>query len=96
MTTKHADNVMTLPIDAVYHESEKSFVYTYVNGKANKVYVETGLYDDEKIEIISGITTDDQVITTWSSQLRNGSEVKVENSVSMNNSQSDDIKVERN
>lgn len=96
MTTKHADNVITLPIDAVYHESEKSFVYTYVNGKANKVYVETGLYDDEKIEIISGITTDDQVITTWSSQLRNGSEVKVENSVSMNNSQSDDIKVERN
>lgn len=96
MTTKHADNVMTLPIDAVYHESEKSFVYTYVNGKANKVYVETGLYDDEKIEIISGITTDDQVITTWSSQLRNGSEVKVENSVSMNNLQSDDIKVERN
>lgn len=96
MTTKHADNVMTLPIDAVYHESEKSFVYTYVNGKANKVYVETGLYDDEKIEIISGITTDDQVITTWSSQLRNGSELKVENSVSMNNSQSDDIKVERN
>ena len=96
MTTKHADNVMTLPIDAVYHESEKSFVYTYVNGKANKVYVETVLYDDEKIEIISGITTDDQVITTWSSQLRNGSEVKVENSVSMNNSQSDDIKVERN
>ena len=96
MTTKHADNVMTLPIDAVYHESEKSFVYTYVNGRANKVYVETGLYDDEKIEIISGLTTDDQVITTWSSQLRNGSEVKVENSVSMNNSQSDDIKVERN
>lgn len=96
MTTKHADNVMTLPIDAVYHESEKSFVYTYVNGRANKVYVETGLYDDEKIEIISGITTDDQVITTWSSQLRNGSEVKVENSVSMNNSQSDDIKIERN
>lgn len=96
MTTKHADNVITLPIDAVYHESEKSFVYTYVNGRANKVYVETGLYDDEKIEIISGLTTDDQVITTWSSQLRNGSEVKVENSVSMNNSQSDDIKVERN
>lgn len=96
MTTKHADNVITLPIDAVYHESEKSFVYTYVNGRANKVYVETGLYDDEKIEIISGLTTDVQVITTWSSQLRNGSEVKVENSVSMNNSQSDDIKVERN
>lgn len=95
MTTQHVDNVMTVPIDAVYHESEKSYVYTYVNGKANKVYVETGLFDDHQIEIISGITDNDQVITTWSSQLRNGIEVKIENSVSMNNSQSEDIFIER-
>ena len=96
LSTQHADNVMSVPIDAVYHESEKSYVYTYENGKANKVYVETGLFDDEVIEIISGLSDSDQVITTWSSQLRNGVEVKVENSVSMNNSQSEDIFVERN
>lgn len=99
MTTQRADDVMTLPIDAVYHESEKSYVYTYSNGKANKVYVETGLFDDNQIEITSGINSDDQVITTWSSQLRNGVEVKVEGTVSMNDSgtaQSDDILIERN
>lgn len=96
MTTQHSDNVMTLPIDAVYHESEKSYVYVYDNGIANKVYVETGLFDDNVIEIISGINADDKVISTWSSQLRNGVEVKVENSVSMDNSQSDSIKIERN
>lgn len=95
MTTQHADNVMTVPIDAVYHESEKSYVYTYVNGKANKVYVETGLYDDEIIEIISGITENDQIITTWSSQLRNGVEVKTEKSMGMNNSQPGEILIER-
>ena len=38
LVTQHAENVMTVPIDAVYHESEKSYVYTYVGGKANKVY----------------------------------------------------------
>ncbi|MDO4189146.1 MAG: efflux RND transporter periplasmic adaptor subunit, partial [Lachnospiraceae bacterium] len=96
MTTQHADNVLTLPIDAVYHENEKSYVYTYSDGKANKVYVETGLFNDSVIEIIDGIALDDQVITTWSSQLRNGVEVKVDNSVSSNDIQSDDILVERN
>ena len=96
MMTQHSDNVLTLPIDAVYHESEKSYVYTYGNGKANKVYVETGLFNDELIEIISGISEADQVITTWSSQLRNGVEVKVDNAVSTNATQSKDILIERN
>lgn len=95
LATQHADNVMVLPIDAVYHESEKSYVYTYVGGKANKVYVETGLFDNDSIEITSGISESDQIITTWSSQLRNGVEVKVEDSISMNNSQSNEILVER-
>ena len=95
MTTQHSDNVMTVPIDAVYHESEKSYVYVYNNGVANKVYVETGLFDDNTIEIISGLAVDDNVITTWSSQLRNGVEVIADNSVSKDNSQSDDILIER-
>lgn len=96
MATQHADNVMTVPIDAVYHENEKSYVYTYADGKANKAYVETGLFDNEKIEIINGLTDSDQVITTWNSQLRNGVEVKLENSVSMNDSTAEEIVVERN
>lgn len=95
MTTQHSDNVMSVPIDAVYHESEKSYVYLYNNGVANKAYVETGLFDDELIEIVSGLSADDQVITTWSSQLRNGVEVNVDNSISMGNSQSKEIVIER-
>ena len=50
LVTDHSDNVITLPIDAVYHESERSYVYTAENGKAEKKFVETGLFDDEKIE----------------------------------------------
>lgn len=80
MATRNAENTLTVPISAVYHETEKSYVYTIVDGKATKVYVTTGLFDDEKIEIIDGITADNQVITTWSNQLRNGVEVETENS----------------
>lgn len=95
MTTQHVENVMTVPIDAVYHESEKSYVYVYNNGIANKVYVETGLYDDQMIEITGGLAVDDLVITTWSSQLRNGVEVKADNTVSKDDSQSGEILIER-
>jgi len=35
-----------------------------------------GIYDAERIQILSGITMDDQVITTWSSELFEGSVVK--------------------
>lgn len=95
MMTQHADDVMTVPIDAVYHESEKSYVYSYDNGKAKKLYVETGLFNDEVIEIISGLNDSDKIITTWSSQLRDGVEVNVSNSGASVDNKSDDILVER-
>lgn len=33
------------------------------------VQVEVGLYDSEKAEILSGISEDDMVVSTWSSNL---------------------------
>jgi HlyD family secretion protein len=38
-------------------------VFTYVDGKAVKVKVETGISDYERIEIISGLTKEDKVIS---------------------------------
>ena len=44
------------------------------------VYVETGIYDDANMQIVSGLTQNDQVITSWSSQLTSGALVQsVEN-----------------
>ncbi len=80
--TKHADNVLTVPIDCVYYEAEQPYVYTLVGGRAKRVDVTTGISDDKNIEIVEGITTDDSVITTWSSDLRDGVEVKTQTSVS--------------
>lgn len=73
--TRRADNVITVPIDSVYYEGEKPFLYIDDAGKAKKVYVTTGLSDDECIAITDGITASDRVVVTWNGSLRDGSEL---------------------
>lgn len=72
VTSDRADDVLTLPVDVIYYDGGDSYVYTYDQGTVHKVAVEVGIYDSEKIEIISGVTAEDQVITTWSSELYEG------------------------
>ena len=76
VTSDKAENVMTLPVDAVYYSGGDAYVYTYDNGTVHRVAVEEGIYDSERIEILSGLTMEDQVITTWSSELFEGSRVQ--------------------
>lgn len=70
------ENVMTLPVDAVYYSGGDAYVYTYDNGTVHHVPVEVGIYDSERIQLLSGIGAEDQVITTWSSELFEGSVVQ--------------------
>lgn len=77
VTSDKAENVMTLPVDTVYYSGGNAFVYTYDNGTVHQVPVEVGIYDSERIQILSGIDESTQVITTWSSELYEGSQVQV-------------------
>lgn len=77
MATKHANNVMTLPTDSVYFESEKAYVYVKDGDKAVKTFIETGIANEKNVEIISGLSADTEVISTWASELKNGSLVKL-------------------
>lgn len=78
VTSEKAENVMTIPVDAVYYEGGDAFVYTYVEGKVQKNAVSEGLFDSEYIEISEGLNEDSQVIVSWSSELYEGSEVVLE------------------
>lgn len=71
-----ADDVMTLPVDAIYYAGGDAYVYTYDDGIVHSVPVEVGIYDSELIEILGGIDADTQVITSWSSELFEGSRVQ--------------------
>lgn len=73
--SEKADNIMMLPIDTIYYEDGDAFVYTYDRGIVHKIPVTTGINDAENIEITSGLTMEDQVITTWSPELYEGAPV---------------------
>ena len=76
--TSHVENVMTIPVDCVYYESEKAYIYTVTDGIVSKDYIEVGLFDDENIQVISGVEEGTEIISSWSSELRDGLEVNTE------------------
>lgn len=80
LATDSRSSVITVPVDSVYYLNEQAYVYRFINGKAVKTDVVTGISDSDKIEITDGLSEQDKVITTWASQLRDGMEVEVEGS----------------
>lgn len=79
VTSQSVHNVMAIPVDSVYYDGGLSYVYTYdADGSIlHKIQVETGLYDSDWIEIKSGLSYDDMVLTTWSSELGEGTSVRL-------------------
>ncbi len=76
LATQKADQVMTIPVDSVYYENQKAYVYCMQGGKAVRTEIETGITNNERVEVKTGLTKESQVITTWASQLKDGSNVK--------------------
>ena len=70
-----AIGAMTIPVDAVNYAQTQPFVYCYENGTAVRKDIESGIYDSERMEVLSGLTADSQVITSWSNELMDGAEV---------------------
>lgn len=79
LVSDRAENVMTVPVDAVYFDGGVGNVYLYQDGKVHKQEVEVGIFDSSLAEIQSGLTESDLVISTWSSELYEGSTVKLRN-----------------
>ncbi len=75
VVSQKAEHVMTVPVDSIYYEGGSPFVYTYVDGTLKKNAVTVGLADNDYIEVQSGISADDQVVATWTSELYDGSKV---------------------
>lgn len=77
LVTDKAENVMLVPVDAIYYSGGNGYVYLYKDGYAVMAPVEVGLYDDVSAEILSGIQADDMVVSTWSSNLYEGARIRL-------------------
>lgn len=59
---KSKDNAVLLPLEAVHKEEDESFVYLKRGNEIQEQKIETGLFDDKNMEVISGLDTGDVVI----------------------------------
>jgi len=75
LTTQHAENVLTIPVDCVRFEDNKPYVYLEENGFAKKVFFTIGMTDEEVYEVTSGLKATDKVISTWHPNLADGAAV---------------------
>lgn len=91
-STYSAANTLIVPYDAVYYTSGEAYVYCVEDGVAVKRTVETGLFNDDTMQIISGLNAGDEVVTSWSSQLMDGSSVYTH--TSSDNDNTEDIQEE--
>jgi membrane fusion protein, macrolide-specific efflux system len=62
--TKHKDNILMLPADAVIHGKNRTFVFVKTNDpkESARQPVELGISDDKNVEIVSGVSEDDTIV----------------------------------
>jgi len=77
VVSSHADGVLTIPKDCVYSESAGSFVYVSNDHVLSKVKIVTGIEDENNIQVLSGVNAGDQIVSTWSSELSDGTVVRI-------------------
>jgi RND family efflux transporter MFP subunit len=66
-----------LPRDALVYRGEQPGVYVIESEEAKFVAVETGLTQEEKVEVISGVKVGDTVISRGSNLIKEGDRVRV-------------------
>lgn len=76
VTSERADNALLVPSDAVYYEGGQAEVYVLDGDTVHVKPVTIGIYTAEKSQITDGITADDEIITSWSSELYEGAKVQ--------------------
>ncbi len=55
------ENALSLPVQAVFYEGEKKYCYVHAGLKYKKVTVSTGRYNEDVVEILSGLKQGDTV-----------------------------------
>lgn len=70
--------VLLIPYDAVYYDNSQPYVYVAEGNVAKRKDIETDIFDEQTITVVSGLTTEDQLITSWSANLRDGATISIQ------------------
>lgn len=69
--------VLLIPVEAVIDETGNKSVYVVNNGTATRKTITVGISDDKNIEVISGLSADETIVTLGQNNLENGTKVVV-------------------
>ncbi|MGQ0696121.1 MAG: efflux RND transporter periplasmic adaptor subunit, partial [Nitrospiraceae bacterium] len=67
-----------IPIDAVSRLEDEQYVYVVRDGKAQRVSVEIGARDDNRVEITKGLTGSEQIIVSGKDLVHDGTPVQTQ------------------
>ena len=76
LVSDHTEKALTIPIYSIFYADGVPYVYVLKDHLAVRTVIETGLFDETSMEVTSGLTAEDQVITTWSNEIFDGVEVR--------------------
>ena len=74
-STAKAENALLLPLERLEYDENQPYVYLFRDGVAVRVDVTTGISSADEVVILSGLTAEDQIITTWHPDLKDGAAV---------------------
>ncbi|MCL2386184.1 MAG: efflux RND transporter periplasmic adaptor subunit [Defluviitaleaceae bacterium] len=74
---QRAEGVIILPLSAIHYERGVPHVYIADGASARRVQVTLGVFDADYAEVISGISTSDEIISTWNARLADGVEIEI-------------------
>lgn len=72
-----ADHALLVPVDAVYYSGGNPYVYTYENGLVKRVFISTGISDDQYYEVTDGLDGTEQIVNSWTDDIYDGAEVRI-------------------
>lgn len=83
LTKDSRSSVNTLPLNVLYYENGEAFVYVFEGTDGNegllrKKKVELGLSDEENAEILSGLSEEDKVVSSWNNEMFDGAKVRLQ------------------
>jgi len=85
VTKDSRTGVNLLPLSVIYYDNGSPYVYLLEkgegeNGILKKQFVELGLQGEEKVEILSGLTEKDLILSSWNNEMYDGAKVRLNSS----------------
>ena len=85
VTKDSRTGVNLLPLSVIYYDNGSPYVYLLEkgegeNGTIKKQFIELGLQGEEKVEILSGLSEKDLVVSSWNNEMYDGATVRLNSS----------------